>query len=214
MPVPSSITDLSPVAGSNSPAGTETPLPQLDDYLRAISSFVRQNYDALQNKAPIAAAIPSGGIIAWSGAIASIPVGWALCDGTNGTPDLRNRFIIGAGSSYSVGGTGGAASVNAGAGGDHAHGGATGGTAISAAQMPAHSHSGGISITQPYSGALPNPLDGADAASFRYNWNNTGGSGSAGGGQAHDHSISASGTHTHSVDTLPPYLALAYIMKT
>lgn len=39
---------------------------------------------------------PVGGIIMWSGAIANIPSGWALCDGTNGTPDLRNRFVIGA----------------------------------------------------------------------------------------------------------------------
>jgi hypothetical protein len=39
---------------------------------------------------------PSGGIIMWSGTIAAIPSGWYLCDGNNGTPDLRNRFIIGA----------------------------------------------------------------------------------------------------------------------
>lgn len=39
---------------------------------------------------------PSGGIILWSGSIASIPSGWYLCNGSNGTPDLRNRFIIGA----------------------------------------------------------------------------------------------------------------------
>jgi hypothetical protein len=40
--------------------------------------------------------IPIGGIIMWSGTIANIPSGWALCNGTNSTPDLRNRFIIGA----------------------------------------------------------------------------------------------------------------------
>lgn len=40
--------------------------------------------------------VPSGGIIMWSGTIASIPTGWLLCNGTAGTPDLRNRFIIGA----------------------------------------------------------------------------------------------------------------------
>ena len=39
---------------------------------------------------------PVGGIILWSGLISAIPTGWALCDGTNGTPDLRNKFIIGA----------------------------------------------------------------------------------------------------------------------
>lgn len=40
--------------------------------------------------------IPVGGIIMWSGTIASIPTNWALCDGANGTPDLRDKFIVGA----------------------------------------------------------------------------------------------------------------------
>lgn len=39
---------------------------------------------------------PSGGIIMWSGTIATIPSGWFLCNGSNSTPDLRNRFIVGA----------------------------------------------------------------------------------------------------------------------
>ncbi len=67
--------------------------------------------------------IPVGGIMMWSGAIPDIPAGWALCDGTNGTPDLRNKFIVGAGALYTVGNTGGAASV-----------------ALSVAQMPSHRH--------------------------------------------------------------------------
>lgn len=53
--------------------------------------------------------VPTGVIVMWSGSIASIPTGWLICDGTNGTPDLRNRFIVGAGSTYSVAGTGGSA---------------------------------------------------------------------------------------------------------
>jgi hypothetical protein len=40
--------------------------------------------------------IPSGVIVMWSGSIAIIPSGWALCNGSNGTPDLRDRFIVGA----------------------------------------------------------------------------------------------------------------------
>jgi len=50
---------------------------------------------------------PSGGIIMWSGSIASIPSGWYLCDGTNGTPNLKDRMVIGAGNLYSVDGSGG-----------------------------------------------------------------------------------------------------------
>ena len=48
-----------------------------------------------------------GHIVLWSKAIALIPVGWQLCDGTNGTPDLRDRFVVGAGSTYAVDATGG-----------------------------------------------------------------------------------------------------------
>ena len=54
---------------------------------------------------------PTGGIIMWSGAANAIPQFWRLCDGTNGTPDLRNRFVIGAGDSYAVGATGGSANA-------------------------------------------------------------------------------------------------------
>ena len=51
--------------------------------------------------------VPKGAIIIWSGAADKIPAGWVLCDGTNGTPDLRNRFVLGAGAKYSVNATGG-----------------------------------------------------------------------------------------------------------
>ena len=53
--------------------------------------------------------VPVGGIIIWSGTVAAIPANWTLCDGTAGTPDLRSRFVIGAGDSgatYEVGDNG------------------------------------------------------------------------------------------------------------
>ena len=53
--------------------------------------------------------IPSGIICMWSGESTAIPSGWHLCDGDAGTPDLRDRFIVGAGSTYEVGNTGGEA---------------------------------------------------------------------------------------------------------
>ena len=69
--------------------------------------------------------VPSGIIAVWSGSEGSIPSGWYLCNGSNGTPDLRNRFIVGAGSgsSYSVGNTGGSNTVT-----------------LSTSQIPSHSH--------------------------------------------------------------------------
>ena len=66
----------------------------------------------------------------WSGT--NIPAGWALCDGTQGTPDLRDRFIVGAVGSYARGNTGGSST--------HNHGGATASHVLTVAQMPSHNH--------------------------------------------------------------------------
>lgn len=44
--------------------------------------------------APLAQAVPTGSILMWSGTIATVPSGFQLCNGTNGTPDLRNRFVV------------------------------------------------------------------------------------------------------------------------
>jgi hypothetical protein len=90
---------------SNSPTFTGTPL--------APTASAGTNNTQLATTAfataAAAAAFPAGGIIMWSGSVASIPSGWALCNGSNGTPDLRNRFVVGAGSTYAVAATGGSA---------------------------------------------------------------------------------------------------------
>lgn len=57
----------------------------------------------------LAAAVPQGTILLWSGAVSAIPAGWHLCDGSDGTPDLRGRFVVGAGGDYAVGAKGGTA---------------------------------------------------------------------------------------------------------
>jgi microcystin-dependent protein len=74
--------------------------------------------------------IPSGLITMWSGSIGSIPTGWNLCDGSNGTPNLLDRFIVAAGSSYAVNGTGGATTAT-----------------LVTANMPAHTHT--ATVTDP-----------------------------------------------------------------
>jgi hypothetical protein len=51
--------------------------------------------------------VPRGSILIWSGAVATIPAGWALCDGANGTPDLRSRFVLGFDGVAAIGSTGG-----------------------------------------------------------------------------------------------------------
>mgnify|MGYP002595455284 CR=1 FL=1 len=55
--------------------------------------------------------VPSGVILMWGGSADTIPRGWALCDGTNGTPDLLDRFVVASGKNYPQGSKGGAASA-------------------------------------------------------------------------------------------------------
>ena len=68
---------------------------------RATLSFNRYSVSHTESS------IPKGTILPWYGKSSDIPDGFALCDGTKGTPDLRNRFLVGAGSNYSLGDTGG-----------------------------------------------------------------------------------------------------------
>lgn len=73
--------------------------------------------------APSNAALPIGAIIMWAGTVETIPEGWHICDGTEGTIDLRNRFALGAGDKYTPGATGGAEEVT-----------------LTVDQMPSHTH--------------------------------------------------------------------------
>lgn len=147
--------------------------------------------------------IPTGLISMWSGAVAAIPTGWALCDGTKGTPNLRDRFIVGAGSAYAVGATGGATT--------HTHtlnaSSTAATTALTIAQMPAHRHkmamSGSPQVTT-------SRVESSQTSGAWY-------SGSAymettGDDEGHTHTITTSATAT-ATNNLPPYYALAYIMK-
>jgi hypothetical protein len=141
----------------------------------------------------------TGMILLWSGSIASVPSGWQLCDGTNGTPNLRDRFVVGAGSTYAVNATGGSADAIV---VSHTH------TATSTVTDPGHNHTTTLNAT--------NNQGGGPASAF---W--------SGGG------VQGTGTFTTSTATtgitvattnasagtsgtnanLPPYYALAYIMK-
>ena len=93
-------------SGQVAPTVLNAPVPVSKGGTGAASaSAARTNLDVAQ----AVYSVPAGGIIMWSGSIASIPTGWLLCNGTSGTPDLRNRFVIGAGSTYAVASTGGSA---------------------------------------------------------------------------------------------------------
>lgn len=75
---------------------------------KAPTRGVTTSNTAIATTAFVHSVLPYGSIIMWSGSPGSVPTGWSLCDGTNSTPDLRNRFIIGAGDAYnhtSIGGS-------------------------------------------------------------------------------------------------------------
>ena len=139
--------------------------------------------------------IPRGAIIMWSGSTGSIPNGWVLCDGSNGTPNLRDRFIVGAGSTYSVDSTGGASSVT-----------------LSTANMPAHTHdiSDAYYIESTIVGGI---LGGTIDTTFT----NLGGSADTDQDNRYlyyRNTTTASRGSGTSFSILPPYYALAFIMKT
>jgi len=131
-----------------------------------------------------AGTIPVGGIIMWSGSIASIPTGWALCNGSSGTPDLRDRFIVGAGNNYSVAGIGGTTD----------------------SQLPAHTHN----VTNGSANSFTAVTSVSDEPV------NQGGGGSV---QVADQESSTTFTIesagiSPTNQNLPPYYALAFIMRT
>ena len=154
----------------------------------------------MQQNAEDVLTVFKGIIVMWSGSQSNIPSGWVLCDGNNGTPDLRNRFIVGAGSTYDVNSTGGEATHT-----------------LSVAEMPSHSHK--LTPSNAYTqirwaldpggsdpGGSPFFLGKANDGGTRDGIykaplvNNGGSISNTGSSQPHNN--------------LPPYYALCYIMKT
>lgn len=149
--------------------------------------------------------VPTGAIVMWAGPINQIPIGWKLCDGTNGTPDLRGRFIVG----YSdgdepydaIGKQGGAEKVT-----------------LTTDQMPAHNHTGSAESagSHTHSGTAAGPYSGTNlpgGGGFRggdNDWKNRAVTLSPGGSHTHNLSIANSGGG-QSHENRPPYFTLAYI---
>lgn len=164
------------------PLSTDS-VSQSDDHLRLIKLALKNtfpNLDSPVTSTPtqLNSPVPKGVIVLWSGAVASVPAGYNLCDGTNGTPDLRGVFVVGAGGSYAPNATGGAATT--GFAGSHTH------TINGTTDNPT------VVTGAVQSGAGTTVVDSVTAVS-------------------HTHTVNLVGDHQHS--NLPPYLALAYIMK-
>mgnify|MGYP001193056104 FL=1 len=164
--------------------------------------YTRDEVDAL-----LSVSMPRGVIVMWSGRVDEIPNGWALCDGRTyqapdgrqvTTPDLRDKFVVGAGLNYQVGDQGGAAQVT-----------------LTVEQLPPHSHRGTTNEagahTHTYRGSTGRSTSGlGGSAALRYPASNL--------------QTSESGRHSHTFTTetvgggqphenRPPYYALAYIMR-
>lgn len=220
---------------------TSTGFRSIGPFTGSTTQTVDNNSTATATTAFVHSVIPLGSIIMWYGTIIAIPAGWALCNGqtVNGvtTPDLRDRFIIGAGNDFVPGNTGGARTTTSVAA--HTHG-YSGNSSVESAD---HTHSGVTASAGNHNHGMPgddqlsfaNNVAGWVANSrgaFNYDARSVGGGGaqvwdttSAGN---HNHTITTggqSGSHTHSfggttsatgsasVDILNPYYALAFIMK-
>lgn len=237
-----SATFLTQLVPSNPPAGD--PVANAADHLRLIKSVLQAslpNINATVTATPKnlnSDTVPVGGIIIWSGATNAVPTSWGLCDGstyakTDGSgnltaPDLRDRFIVGAGSTYAVGATGGAVSNTPTITVD--------GHSLTQAELPNYALAATSTATSTATTTVNVTDNNVHAGTFTTGLNPGSGTATAGGDQtlksnmfSANTSVSTtvnttvssggSGTaHPHDasssvVPTLPPYYALAFIIK-
>jgi hypothetical protein len=236
------------------PLGTD-PIAFTDEHLRLIKAVLKATFPSIKGAVNLSQdqlnlvgtnLVPQGFIGMWSGTVAAIPTGWHLCDGTSGTPDLRDRFVVGAGGTYAVAAKGGSADATL---PSHTHTATTG----NASAKHTHGFSGTTDAvadhfhyTMVNAGSAPNNYNGVGATdsvpsmnhSDSGNWQyatpsgitaaaNVGKSSAAGGhthnitgatvaadGDAHTHAVTVTATGVSATGAnLPPYYALAYIMK-
>jgi microcystin-dependent protein len=219
-----------------------------DDHLRLLKSTIKNTFPNLNaavtatpkqlNALPNASVtehikelqkhiVPIGTIMMWAGTDATVPVGWAICNGQvagnyGTTPDLRTRFILGTGPNYAVKSTGGSGTVTTASAGSHEH--VIDPVALTVAQMPAHSHrvyactgTTGSSEVVAF-GATGDPAFIGDQNNLPKAYSNVNGAGrtiveASGSGSTHVHGMQPDGAHTHTVTLVPPYYVLTYIIK-
>lgn len=168
----------------------------------------------------VKAGLPVGSIVAFAGSLVDIPDNWYVCDGTNGTPNLIDRFIVGAGPDFPVNTAGGVEIhshvITIDSGGAHAHTGNADGHVLTTNELPTHAHN---TPTDQYgSSGAANPGhvlrdDNSGSPSGRL-------SDTVGSDDPHVHTltIASGGAHLHTASSadesnVPPYFALLYIMK-
>lgn len=177
---------------------------EIDELKDVVENLVEENVNL----------VPKGIIVMWSGSLDNIPTGWALCDGTNGTPDLTRRFIYGAGNGINVSGNGGYGTIR-----------------LRDDQLPKHRHymaRNSLSDPRTYEGNSITPL--SEIATFReahvksnadyrlaigneqtdYVGVTSGSIVRDGNGNANNRTVIGV---QQPISIMPPYYALAYIMK-
>lgn len=172
------------IAPLNSPAFTGVPAAPTALSGTATPQIATTAFTATAVANAVSAALPVGIITMWSGSIGAIPAGWALCDGTSGRPDLRNRFIVGAGSDYAIGNTGGFNTVT-----------------LNLTQIPSHQHTGsgttsGFSNDHTHSGST-----GTESANHFHGV--SGNTGLQSNDHGHSGSTDAQGNHNHVSPIVP-----------
>lgn len=196
---------------------------QFDDGQIPLAALGQDAIDfILLNSAPIL------GIIPFHGDVVNVPANWWPCDGTHGTPDLRDRFVLAAGPENAVDSFGGnkthAHGVTIEAGGEHTHTGSAAGTSLTEAHLPPHWHGNGVVDAGdelfnhggiPASPTRGDSIDGNSSSGVREGKTTT-----VGSGDPHSHTVTISdgGTHSHSGSTasassFPPYFTKLYIMR-
>jgi len=172
---------------------------------RAVKTYVDKNLKKQTDHLTTELSFPKGGIIMWSGN--SAPQGWTLCDGQNGTPDLRGRFVLGIGQGQNL-----TSRAYGDSGGEESH-------TLLEAEMPQHNHA--VSLAE--AGNHKHNFT-AWRANFSHAGSATESCNDDDGDGTFNRETKFSGSHNHGVtqnnkgdntahDNMPPYFVLAYIMK-
>lgn len=188
-----------------------------DDHIRLIKSTLQATFPSINGAVNATPAqlnkvmddgvfVPEGTILMWAGAAASVPLGYQLCNGVGTTtsgssipiPDLTGRFVVHAdadsGGTYNAGDTGGSATALSALTVD--------GHALTIAEMPAHTHNISDLTTANRGSTSGSALRWQpDLGGFSTTTSN-------GSGGTHSHTLTG-----EDANTVPPYLALAYIIK-
>ena len=166
------------IAPLNSPAFTGVPAAPTALSGTATPQIATTAFTATAVANAVSAALPVGIITMWSGSIGAIPAGWALCDGAGGRPDLRNRFIVGAGTDYAIGNTGGFNTVT-----------------LNLTQIPSHQHSG--SGATGFTDISHSHTVTVNSANVDHVHNVQGTTGVQNANHGHSGATDTQGTHTH-----------------